>query len=51
LRAVRWLVEADYGSPEEYPEIAVLRFGREAVPDHEGAPNKTGPWSVADHLP
>ena len=25
LLAVRWLVEAGYGSPEEYPEIAVLR--------------------------
>ncbi len=25
LLVVRWLVEAGYGSPEEYPEIAVLR--------------------------
>ena len=25
LVVVRWLVEAGYGSPEEYPEIAVLR--------------------------
>jgi len=25
LLGVRWLIEAGYGSPEEYPEIAVLR--------------------------
>ena len=25
LLAIRWLVKAGYGSPEEFPEVAVLR--------------------------